>query len=309
MFGHVVFGDFQRALRSRTLPFALILAAAAQAQTFFWNPSTALLNGGGDVNKTANWSQVNNGGGAWPKSSFDDDFSAAGLNPVWKFQDKDNSAGTGDFSLTTNPGQLTLTSRGKDIWTVDNEYVAAWRSDITGDFDVSVKISSHTGNSNDWAKTGILVANDSANFAAGGCFAVFASSKHGAVVQFDSMGVVGQFDYPGADGPSFTAYPIWVRAAKKGGVFYGYFKKSLSDPWTLIRTAVPQVKAVSSHIGLFVTSHSTTASDTVAFDDFQAAGPVPTGAMDLSFSGTSTTADSNARLSADLIAGSLDMTG
>jgi hypothetical protein len=311
MFGHVVFGDFRRVSVARAISFALILGSAAQAENFFWNPSTALLNGGADVNKTANWSQVNNGGGAWPKSSFDDDFSANTLNPVWAFVDADNDATTGSFSVTSKDDSLTLTSRGKDIWLMDNEYVAVWREDITGDFDVSVKVSSLTGNSDGWAKTGIRVTNNHNNFAAGGSFAVVVSAKHGILVQFDSTGAVGDHDYPSTDGvsPLTPVFPVWVRAAKKGGVFYGYYKTTLNAPWTLLRAANPQVNAVDSHIGLFLTSHNPGATATAVFDDFQASGPVPTAPMDLSFSGTSATADSNARLSANLTAGSVDMTG
>lgn len=311
MLGHVVFGDFRRMVASRAIPFALILAAAAQAETFFWNPSTALLNGGGDVNKTANWSQVNNGGGAWPKSTFDDDFSAATLNPVWTFVDADNDATTGSYNLASHDDSLTLTARGKDVWLTDNEYAGVWREDIKGDFDVSVKVSSLTGNSDGWAKTGIRVTNDHTNFSAGGSFAVVVSAKHGILVQFDSTGTVGDHDFPSTDGvaPLTTVFPVWVRAAKKGGVFYGYYKTTLNAPWTLLRAANPQVKAVDSDIGLFLTSHNPGATATAVFDDFQASGPVPAAPMDLSFSGTSTTADSNARLTANLTSGSIDMTG
>ncbi|MEO7958200.1 MAG: hypothetical protein ABIW76_16045, partial [Fibrobacteria bacterium] len=311
MFGHVVFGNFQRAVAARAISLALILGSAAQAENFFWNPSTALLNGGADVSMTANWSQVSNGGGVWPKSSFDDDFTNTALNGAWKFQDKDNDPGTGNYSLSANPGQLTLSMRGRDILGSVNQYAGVWRSDISGDFDVSVKVVNQSGSLSDWAKFGIIVANDSANLAAGGRFSVIATSKHGIKIMYDATGPIGEFDSPEGDGvgPLIPVFPVWIRAAKKGGVCFGYYKTSQSAPWTLLGTGVPQGPVADSHIGLFGTSHDIASTLTVVLDDFQASGSIQDNSMELSFNGTSTTADSNARLTANLTAATVDMTG
>ncbi|MDB5105482.1 MAG: hypothetical protein JWP91_3171 [Fibrobacteres bacterium] len=317
MFVHVVFrfvhnhimGSKGRVL-SRLILFALVLGGAARAENFFWNPSVHLLNGGGEVQKSGNWSQYSNGGGAWPKSGFDDDFTSDALNANWKFRDNDNDGTTGSFSLTAAADKLTLTGRGNDIWFADNQYTAVWRDDITGNFDVSVQVVSQS-NSYEWAKAGILIYDEFGNPTAGGCFAVVVTPQNGIKIQFDSTGTQGEFESPGGPGvaPLVPVFPVWLRAARKGGVFYGYYKTSQNAPWTLLGFGSPQSAAANSQIGLFATSHNLGVSTTVVFDDFQANGNITAANMDMSFSGITSTAQSNALLTANLSAQSLDMNG
>lgn len=297
----------------RAVALALILGGAAHADPYFWNPSTALLNGSGEVGASANWSQSAAGGGNWPKSAFDDDFTANALNAKWKIRLNDNGLGTGSgfANVTANPGQLTLASKGIDVWFGDNQYTGVWRDDITGDFDVSVKVVSLTGSTSDWMKTGIIVANDYLDFTKGGCFAVIATAQHGVKVQFDSSGAIGEHDFPSSDGvlPLIPVFPVYLRAAKKGGVFYGYYKTTLNAPWTLLRTAVPQTPAANSHIGLFGTAHNATATGTFVFDDFQASGPILANNLDMNFKGTTATATASALLNTSMTALTVDMAG
>lgn len=290
----------------RALAIAFVVAGAALADPYFWNPSTALLNGSAQIGSSANWSDSANGGGNWPKSGFDDDFTNDALNAVWKLRDADNDAGTGQASLTGD--QLTLTGRGKDVWLVDNQYMAVYREDIKGDFDVSVDVGSLT-NTDSWAKAGIMIANDYLDFTKGGCFAVLVSGTAGVKVQYDSGGVVGQYDWPEGNGVAGAA-PVSLRVARKGGVFYGYWKKKKSDPWILIRTGVPAgVTAANSQIGLFMTSHNVNSTGTAVFDNFQASGPILANNLDMIFKGTTATANSNALLNTSMTAQTLDMTG
>ncbi|MDB5047512.1 MAG: hypothetical protein JWO30_583 [Fibrobacteres bacterium] len=311
MFQHSysIFSGFNRLFR-RVGALALILGASAQAQTWYWNPSAPLLSGAGDVQKSYNWTSQQAGGGAWPKSALDDDFTSDALGSNWTFRDNDNDAATGSMSLTAAADQLTLSGKGADIWFQDNQYTAVWRNDITGNFDVSVKVVSQS-NSFEWAKAGILVYNDFTNPAAGGCFAVVVTPQNGIKVQFDSTGNIGEFEFPEGAGatPLTPVFPVWLRAVKKGGVFSGYYKTALNNAWTLLRTAVPQGTAANSQIGLFATSHSPTAATTVVFDDFQAGGDIQANNLNLSFNGTSATADADANLTASFGAQSLDMTG
>src|SRR5713101_2669648 len=82
----------------------------------------------------------------------DDDF---GSNMA-KWTSFNSTSVTG--SAVVSGGTLQITGQGKDVFGAVNEYVAAYRTDIAGDFDVSVKIDSQT-NSNGWAQAGILAAN------------------------------------------------------------------------------------------------------------------------------------------------------
>lgn len=293
---------------SRGLGLALILAGTAQAASYFWNPSTALLNGSAEAGASANWSDSANGGGIWPGSGFDDAFTSDVLNSNWKLRDADNDPNTGLASLTAAADQLTLTGRGRDVWLVDNQYMAAYREDIRGDFDVSVDVNSLT-NTDSWAKAGIMIANDFLDFTKGGCFSVLVSATAGVKVQFDSMGVVGQYDFPEGNGVAGAA-PLSLRVARKGGVFYGYWKKRKSDPWILLRTGVPAgVTAANSQIGLFMTSHNINSTGTAVFDNFQASGPILANDMDMMFQGTTATANANVLLNRSMAARTLDMAG
>ena len=306
---HVFFQVAHSLRAKRSLVLALILGGAAQAAQYFWNPSTALLNGTADAGASANWSDSVNGGGIWPRSAFDDDFTSDVLNANWKLRDTDNDA-TGTASLTAagNADQLTLTGRGRDVWLENNQFMAAYREDIRGDFEVSVDVASLT-NTDSWAKAGIMIANDFLDFSKGGCFAVLVSGTAGVKVQYDSSGVVGQYDWPEGNGVAGAA-PVSLRVARKGGVFYGYWKKRKSDPWILLRTGVPAgTTAANSHIGLFMTSHNVTTTGTAVFDNFQASGPILANDMDMVFRGTTATANANALLNMPMSARTIDMAG
>ena len=114
----------------------LLLASAAFAQTYYWNPSPA---GGGEAQKTQNWTSRANGGGFNPPSLFDDGFDDTLMGP-WTYVDSVRD-GFSEAGFARNPGQLTILSRGVDLWNNDNEFAAVYRTDIQGNFDVSVKVA------------------------------------------------------------------------------------------------------------------------------------------------------------------------
>lgn len=290
---------------------ALLLAAAgSEAQTYYWNPGPA---GGGEVQKASNWSSQATGSGARAPSSLDDDFTDTTLAP-WSWIDSvPDLSSTKSFSA----GKLTITAKGEDVWTDFNQYAAVYRGDITGDFDVSVKVESQV-EAHVWSKAGIFVQNDFKRAGAGGVFAVEVTPKNGFVAHYDAtdappaIGTTapGRLDAPGG-GTDISVYPCWLRATRVGTVFTGYYKKNLNDPWTLIGTGYTPLNAsagTSSQIGLFVTSHNPAVPSTVVFDDFQGGGNLSSTTLDLNFGGTGSLADNNAVLGSNLNAGSVDFT-
>lgn len=297
----------RRQSKSFALIVAALLASAAgsQAQTYYWNPGPA---GGGEVQKASNWTLGQNGNGIYAPSSRDDDFSAATLGSAWAFADsvKDTSS---KYSLTANPGKLTLSARGTDLWTTTNEVAAIYRTDIQGNFDVSVKVESQT-NTHEWAKAGILVWNDYKNAAAGGAFSVEVTPGNGFVNHLDSLSPQGFMDSP--QGPNgTTAYPCWLRVVRIGTLFTGYYRTDSTSAWTKIRetgTPLGASASVNSHIGLFVTSHNPAATCTAVFDNFQGGGDIQSANLDLNFGGTGPLADNNAILGANLAAKSVNFT-
>jgi hypothetical protein len=284
----------------------LLLCAGAHAQTWYWNPSAPFLNGGGEIHKSNNWTFQQNGGGAWAKSATDDDFTLDALNAKWTFVSTDNPS----VLYSTAGDQLSLTGKGADVWLTDNQFTAVYRKDLTGDFDVSVKVVSQA-NVDPWTKSGILVFNDFTQPGKGGAFAVIVTPSNGIKIQYDSTGGVGEFDAPAGSGagPNPMAFPVWLRATRKNGSFTGWYRTALNNAWTPIRTVTPQSVDANSQVGLFATSHNTGSAATAVFDDFQAGSGIQANNLNLSFNGSSSTADSNANLTASFTAQNLDLTG
>ena len=312
MVSHVIFRllEFGNRKSSRIiLGLALAIAGSIEAQTtFHWNPDPALLtSGSGEAQKSYNWTSNADGTGSWPKSAFDDDFTAGSLGSAWTFLDSTSNK-TGSASVSG--GALTLNAAGKDVWTGENEQAAIYRSDISGDFDVSVKVNGFSAAADPWTKTGILVWNDFKKASSGGGFAVMVTRDNGFTVHYDSIAPVGRFDSP-QGGTATAVFPCWLRAVKKGSIFSGYYKTSLNSPWVLLkdaRTTLGVVSGGNSQIGLFIASHSNTGvTSTSQMDDFQGGGDIQANNLNLACDGTSATSETDARLTANLSAASVDL--
>ncbi len=299
--------------RSLVLLLLAFAAISTYAQTYYWNPNPTFLSPSGEAQKSFNWTRNANGTGPWPKSAQDDDFSSATLGPKWIFADSTKNAAAAHFDLTDNTGQLTLTGRGADIWRTQNEFTAIYRNDLTGNFDVSVKVTSQTVTS-EWSKAGILIYNDFKNIAASGTFVLYVTPGHGIKYNFDSSGtdmgnVEGNEGTVGA-GLQNPIFPIWLRAVKNGVSYSAFYKTSLDSDWILLGSCSPQSTSPDVQVGLFLTAHTITETNTATFDDFQAGGNIsPTTTLDLNFGlGTSGSSQSGARLTAPLSLNNLDMT-
>lgn len=307
---------------ARFFPFLfLFLGGIAEAQTVFWNPSAPLLGTAtvADAQRAYNWTSEATGGGSYPRSATDDDFNAGTLNGAWTILDKDGFADTPVdpyIDLTVSPNQLTIRARSFDVWHDTNQFVGVYRSDIQGDFDVSVQVVSQT-NSNEWAKAGILMRNgfnitntpgaDTAGFAM-----VALTPNHGVVFQYDVGGSKGSLD-AWADTYSTTGAltSAWVRLAKRGTSVTAYYKLTLAATWIQVGAAqTPQSTVANSKIALFASSHDVAKPSTVVFDDFTGGGDLAGATADLNFGGgTSAQAGVNARLGASLSVHSLTFAG
>jgi hypothetical protein len=197
-----------------------------------------------------------------------DNFNDGTLAPAWTFYDADNDATTGAYA--ESGGQLSLSGRGLDVYQNNNRFVSVWRSDITGDFDVSVKVVSQTSSDN-WAKSGILVANDVDALTFGGYCLVAVTPAQGFTFQWDASGVVGELETHTEI--MDVAYPCWLRLTKVGTLFHAYYKTTAGGTWVSIGSATPQSTAANSQVALFSCSHTVTTTCTAVFDDFVEAGP------------------------------------
>lgn len=193
-----------------------------------------------------------------------DDFAGPALATPWTFVDADGVAG-GAYAL--NAGKLELVGRGRDAYGTVNEYVGVVRSDITGDFDVSVKLESQV-RTHDWAQAGILAAHDPANLAQGGYVVLDISPVNGYTLFYDSATPMGSLDKLQAAGVP-VAYPSWIRLAKSGARFTAWYRKQADAPWTQIGEPVTPLGTLApSRVALMSLSHDQTKDGKAVFDDF-----------------------------------------
>lgn len=197
------------------------------------------------------------------RAACPDDFSASALGSPWRFVDADGSAG-GAYALVN--GKLELTGRGRDAYGTVNEFVGVARNDITGDFDVSVKLESQTA-THDWAQAGILAASDLGDLKKGGYVVLDATPANGFNLFYDSAEPAGTLDKLSQAKPS--GYPAWLRLAKSGSRFSAWYRKRVEDAWTPIASNVTPVGAAApSQLALVSLSHDINADGKAVFDDF-----------------------------------------
>ncbi len=205
-------------------------------------------------------------GRAWPQSpACSDDFSkqSVGAGLGWKFVDADSSA---SGAALVAGGTLDLSGRGADIFGLKNQFVMASRSDIKGDFDVSVKILSQT-NTHEWAQAGILIANNAENLALGGYFVLDVSPLNGQTAFYDSAAPIGQLEKSKSVKP--TAYPVWLRVKKASKKFSAWYKNAEADAWKTVVENISSLNTMDdSHIALFSLSHNVSMDAHAVFDDF-----------------------------------------
>lgn len=278
----------------------------SELATYYWHGGTS------DFNDANNWTSGQDGTGTHPRTGAGDNFEDNSLHSAWTFID---STMTRDATAPVEAnGTLTLAGRGAELYFDDNEFSGVYRTDVVGDFDVSVRIRSMTP-THDWAKAGIIFANDLGNLAAGGYGIVGASpAGYSAFLNYDLTGD-GTLDHSrtaATDLGQLDFTDLWVRIVKQGTLLRAYARESTTDPWTEIdqQRDVPSL-AARQQIGLFVFSHDRNQTCTAVFDDFTvtAAGYRIAHGFACRFDGTGTGSDADATMSADYDATDLALTG
>ncbi len=193
-----------------------------------------------------------------------DDFAADSLMESWIFVDNTDND---DAHYQIENSSLHLFARGADVYNDRNFFAGIMRSDIEGDFDVSVKIISQD-KIHPWSQAGILMANNLEDLSEGGYAFISVSEENGARYFWDSEGSVGTTDKNLGDSGPIT-YPIWIRLEKMGDKVNSYYKQDSPDDWTEIVTDnSPQMLGENSHIALYSFSHDENQTGEVVFDDF-----------------------------------------
>lgn len=261
-----------------------------------------------DFNDWRNWTSLPDGTGAHaPTTSHGDSFDEPELGTQWAIIDR---TGTQDGTVMESGGVLTLQGRGSELWDADNEFVGVYRTDIPGDFDVSVQIHA-MDSTHGWAKAGIIFANDLRDLAQGGYGLVGASpSDFGAFLNYDLTGD-GTLDHCRKSGSLLSFEGLHVRIVKQGTLLRAFYREGADSAWVEIGTEwnVPSLSP-DQQIGLFVFSHDSTQVCSATFDEFRVEGSeVLAPELTLRFDGTGGGADTSCLLTADYVARKVDLSG
>lgn len=275
---------------------------------YYWNRNSVITSST-DFSKAYNWAANSNGTGRMPVTADDDDFTSNTLDAAWTSYSNDGFTDSPHpyNSLTDNADQFTIRAKGADVYGADNLFEAIYRTDITGSFDVSVKILSQT-NTDNWAKAGIMMADNIGTLTNGGYAIVAVTPGNGFTFQYDTTGTQGQLD--GYVSTGSATYPCWLRLVKNGTSVSAFYRTATASTWTQIGGArTPLNTDANSQIGLFVTAHDAVDLSTVVYDDFQGGTAISATDLELSLGGTGSGADANATLSGSQAAASIDFTG
>ena len=200
------------------------------------------------------------------KNTFEigDDFNDNSMDISWKTADKDGTDGT-SFNETNQ--QMQIDANGSDVWYYNNQdqYGAVYQS-VNGDFIAIVKVISQE-NTNQRAKTGIMVKNDISQAASSTGYIIAAvTPSHGYILQRDSNND-GYIDASTTDKWTAT-YPSYLKLIKVGTTFTWYYSTDGST-WNKIDSANLSSANSTQDIGMFVCSHASWTLCLVKFDDFR----------------------------------------
>ena len=275
-----------------------------QAQTYYWHRSPG-MTGDGEIQKSYNWTTASNGSGGRAPGAKDDTWDAANLNTaVWTGLDATLDSVPATYSM--NGTSLTLRGAGRDTWVNFNQFVAFYRSDIQGNFDVTVVVSG-LDSTHEWAKAGLITANDLTDLSLGGYAAMAITPGHGAQFLADAAAPQGELD---SSEESPVTGQLRLRLIKSGNMYSGYWRVSTANQWNQVGTTTAVLGAgANAQIGIFVCSHNASTATAATFDDFQGGGDLSSNNLDLRFTGTSPTSDANARIVSAFRARSVDFTG
>ncbi|HEY2148695.1 MAG TPA: hypothetical protein VGH32_12205, partial [Pirellulales bacterium] len=152
----------------------------------------------------------------------------------------------GFASFDASSGTWTTSGGGTDIWSAADQFNFVNRT-LIGDGNVVAQVTA-LADTNAWAKAGVMLRNDETP---GSAFAdVLITPGNGVSFQWRPTA--------GAAAASTTiagiAAPIWVRLARSGSSFSGYYSTD-GATWTQIGTAKTVTMGTSALAGLAVSAH------------------------------------------------------
>jgi hypothetical protein len=163
----------------------------------------------------------------------------------WSHADIGTVAAAGSAGF--DGSRWTVSGSGTDIWNTADEFHFAYRPQPTT-FEIQTRVET-VQNVHPWTKAGLMVRTSLA-----------ANAAHGSIFVTPGKGV--SFQRRRSNGAvslhttraGITA-PVWLRLTGYNGVIRGYYKKNLTDRWTLVGQDT-LANYTAAHVGLAVTSHT-----------------------------------------------------
>jgi hypothetical protein len=176
-----------------------------------------------------------------------------------------DTTAAGDAVFEEDGDRYVIEAAGHDVWTDADEYGAIYEPDVSGDVVVETSIESQEA-THDWAKAGIMVANDiTAPGSSAGDVAVGVTPENGYIMDWDDDGD-GYLSTHREGGTS--DYPTRLRLRKSGAEFTGQYSTDGGETWTTLATATVSDAADTQDVALFATSHDNSNRSRVAFREF-----------------------------------------
>jgi hypothetical protein len=193
-------------------------------------------------------------------------FAGEVLRPVWDFVSLEPWPGA---RADVDNGQLIIQSRGANMWQATQEFSVVRRTDITGDFDVSVKvISQNDPFTHNNSKLGIIAANNFDDPGQGGFVMVNTRGDRRVALQSEGS-TPGQFGGSSpVNFPEDADWPVWLRLVKEGTAFTAYYKFAKEDAWVSLGTQTVALSAENVQVALFASSNNATETIYGIFGDF-----------------------------------------
>jgi len=168
-------------------------------------------------------------------------------------------------SAMTSDGSYVLRGSGRDIWDRDDGFHAMFYKQDNNDFDVTAHIDSFDYNDEQYAKGGIMarffLCNKSPHV-----FMGLLGENGFSMIWRECMDCNTQ-EEGREDNVKYTQG--WVRIAKVGDEYSGYFKHNDDDEWNLVKTVTLGGRHEPDlNVGMVVSAHDVNKIATATFSDF-----------------------------------------
>jgi subtilisin family serine protease len=160
---------------------------------------------------------------------------------------------------------FSVTGAGDDIWGTDDAFQFVYQP-LTGDGQIVARVVG-MGNTNQWAKAGIMLRASSASNAAN----VLLDQTPSGSVEFLERSSAGSSTFGIAN--ASLGFPTWLRLVRSGSSVTASVSSD-GGTWSTVGTATLPISG-SALVGLAVTSHNASLFNTATFDNVTVTAGVP----------------------------------